>query len=185
VPADAIDVALANCGSVLGVPAPVEQTGQTTPFAPGDDGSIRAGVPWPSPRFTDNGNATVRDNLTGLIWLQNANCFGPQTWVQALTDANALASGSCGLTDGSVPGDWRLPNAKELGSLIDFSTAQHPTALPAGHPFSGVQSSFYWSSTTYAGFLGSAYIVGLGDGSTIIILKEGGAPHVWPVRGPE
>ena len=34
------------------------------------------GVAWPNPRFTDNGNGTVTDNLTGLIWLKNANCFG-------------------------------------------------------------------------------------------------------------
>jgi hypothetical protein len=74
VAADTINVALANCGPVSEAPAPVPQTGQTTPYAPGDDGSIRAGVPWPSPRFTDNGNGTVRDNLTGLIWLKNGSC---------------------------------------------------------------------------------------------------------------
>ena len=43
VPADAVDVALANCGPVSDAPAPVPQTGQTTSYAPGDDGAIQAG----------------------------------------------------------------------------------------------------------------------------------------------
>jgi hypothetical protein len=103
------------------VPAPVPQTGQTTSYAARDDGAIRAGVVLPSPRFTDNGDGTVRDNATGLIWLKNANCFGLRTWAQASMLANNLANGQCGLTDGSSAGDWRLPNIRELLSLVDFS----------------------------------------------------------------
>ena len=48
---------------------------------------------WPNPRFTDNSDGTVTDNLTGLIWLKDANCFGDRTWISALSDANGLASG--------------------------------------------------------------------------------------------
>ena len=51
----------------------VPQTGQTDYYAAGDDGALQKGVPWPTPRFTDNGNGTVTDNLTHLIWLKNAN----------------------------------------------------------------------------------------------------------------
>ena len=97
-------------------------------------------------RFTDNGDGTVTDNLTALIWLKNANCFGAKNWATALSDANALASGSCGLSDGSIAGGWRLPNGNELHSLIDL--AQSNPALPAGHPFTGVQVNLYWTSTT-------------------------------------
>ena len=39
----------------------------------GQDGEIQAGVAWPSPRFVDNGNETVTDNLTGIMWSKNAN----------------------------------------------------------------------------------------------------------------
>ncbi len=52
-------------------------TGQVTSYAAGDDGGFQAGEPWPSPRFIDNGDGTVTDQLTGLMWLQNANIFGP------------------------------------------------------------------------------------------------------------
>ena len=55
--------------------APVPKTGQTAPTTAGADGALRKGVAWPTPRFTDNKNGTVTDNLTGLIWIQNANIF--------------------------------------------------------------------------------------------------------------
>jgi len=158
----------------------VEVTGQTTSFADGDDGDIQAGVPFPTPRFTDNGDGTVKDNLTNLTWLKNANCFGFQTWAQALTNANTLANGSCGLTDGSVAGDWRLPNVKELQSLIDFSTFNPP--LPVGHPFLNVQSAAYWSSTSLGGITGGGWVVAMLTGGTDVSGKDN-ANRVWPVRG--
>jgi hypothetical protein len=63
----------------------------------------------------------VTDNMTGLIWLANANCFGLQTWPNAMAAANTLASGACSLTDGSVAGAWRLPNVREQQSLVDYN----------------------------------------------------------------
>jgi hypothetical protein len=169
-------------------PALVEVTGQTTSFADGDDGDIEAGVPFPTPRFTDKGNGTVKDNLTNLTWLKNANCFGAQTWVNALSAANNLADDpastttDCGLSDGSLAGDWRLANVKELQSLIDFGNFN--PALPTGHPFSGVQSSDYWSSTSLAVRPDVAWIVILNDGVTFFDRKDG-TILVWPVRGGE
>ncbi len=58
-----------------GPPAPVPKTGQVTTYAVGDDGDHMAGIAAPSPRFTDNGNGTVTDNLTGLVWLKDGNCI--------------------------------------------------------------------------------------------------------------
>jgi len=59
------------------------------PVRQGLDGDIHAGVPIPSPRFTDNLNGTITDNL----WLKNANCFRAQSWANALHAANTLTSG--------------------------------------------------------------------------------------------
>ena len=131
----------------------VLKTGQTTSYATGDDGDFQAGVPVPNPRFTDNGDGTVTDNLTELTWPKDLNCVGGntvQTWANALAAANALADGNvaCGLTDGSVAGDWRLPKRNELSSLLDLGTFNPP--LPAGHPFINFVANFYWSSTTNA-----------------------------------
>ena len=161
--------------------APVAKTGQTTSYAAGDDGDLQKGVAWPNPRFTDNGDGTVTDNLTGLIWLKIANCDGLTNWADALTYCANLASGSCGLTDGSVAGEWRLPNAKEMQSLIDFGY-DNP-ALPSGHPFTGVQSNYYWSGSTYAGITGRAWVVGVFHGAVDSGGKSANVADVWPVRG--
>jgi hypothetical protein len=145
----------------------------------GQDGEYQVGVSV-GPRFTDNGDGTVTDNLTSLIWLQDADCFGQREWTNALSDANGLADGSCSLTDGSVAGDWRLPNVKELQSLIDFG--QYLPALPAGHPFSGVQSGGYWSSTSRVYNPGYAWGVYLSYGYVNGYYKTN-TNFVWPVRG--
>ena len=159
----------------------VPKTGQTTSYATGDDGDLQKGVEWPVPRFTDNGDGTVTDNLTGLIWLQNADCFNRRNWSQAFTAANTLNSGECGLNDGSGEGAWRLPNVKELQSLIDFGALN--LALPSGHLFFGVQSSDYWSSTTIAYSTSRAWYVNMRHGTVDDGDKANGTYFVWPVRG--
>jgi len=166
---------------LIGLRAPVPKTGQTTSYRPGDDGHLEKGVAWPTPRFTDNGDGTVTDNLTGLIWLKNANCFGTRTWTQALSDAHTLNSGECGLSDGSSAGEWRLPNVRELQSLIDYG--RWDPALPSGHPFTGVQSNFYWSSTTVAYDASYAWYVYLVVGFGSSVGFKANSFYVWPVRG--
>jgi hypothetical protein len=156
------------------------RTGQTTSYAPGDDGGLQKGVAWPSPRFTDNDDGTVTDNLTGLVWLKNANCFGTRTWADALRDANNLASGSCGLTDGSTVGQWRLPNVNELESLVHAGQADIATWLNT-QGFSNVEPKPYWSSTTYARDTGYAWYVYMWDG-IVYASDKSTSLSVWPVR---
>ena len=147
----------------------------------GQDGEIRTGVSWPSPRFTDHGDGTVTDNLTGLTWTKNTNLPGEsKTWQEAL---NYVAGMNAGTYQNFGYTDWRLPNRKELFSLFDHS--QYNPALPFGYPFTNVQSIPYWSSTTYyndAGATNNAWIVsleGLGNGG----IYKSQPYYVWPVRG--
>jgi hypothetical protein len=144
----------------------------------GQDGEYQAGVTWPSPRFTDNGNETVTDNLTGLMWTKSANLPGSaKTWQQALNYVKGMNAGtysSFGYTD------WRLPNRKELYSLIDFS--RNNPVLPAGHPFTNVQADFYWTSTTIADIPYIAWSIYMEGGFVDDILKSNNI-YVWPVRG--
>jgi Protein of unknown function (DUF1566) len=169
--------------------ARVPQTGQTTSYAPGDDGAIQAGVELPTPRFMDRHDGTVRDNLTGLIWLKQTNCLVGMMWAQALTAATTLASGSCGLTDHSQAGDWRLPNVNELHSLINrgffypaLSNAAGTAPWTEGDAFSGNLVAYaFWSSTTslrgdYAWSLEPA------TGRIDEVAKDAHF-SVWPVRG--
>jgi hypothetical protein len=154
-----------------------------------EDGTTRRGVAWPNPRFTDNANGTVTDNLTGLIWLTNANAGGAKTWDAARTYCASLAHGTAGLSDDSTAGQWRLPSVRELRSLISlqYSVPALPNAAgtdkwTAGNPFSSVQSNDYWSSTSSAGNTGNAWIVNFGDGDVYAYAKTG-TGYVWPVRG--
>jgi len=174
-----------------GKSASVPKTGQTASYAAGDDGALKKGVAWPTPRFTDNKNGTVTDNLTRLIWMKNANVFNWYTWADALTAANGLKSGDAGtgLTDGSKAGDWRLPNIKELQSLVDYGwfSPSLPNTLGTGkwaegNPFQGVQSLPYWSSTTYPGSPNVAWCAFFEDGSALYTDKSYYS-SVWCVRG--
>jgi len=179
--------------------APVPQTGQTECYMPdrtsipcedtGQDGEYRHGVPWPNPRFNDNLDGTVTDYLTGLIWLKDAYCFGIGNWSRALSESNGLEDGECGLTDGSSPGDWRLPNRKELFSLTHdeyYGNALPDTAgtgqWSEGDPFNNVRYSYYWSSTTYANDTLYAWYVNMYYGYVDPDTK-GSSHYVWPVRG--
>ena len=176
-----------QCWNTAGTLIPCAGTGQDGQHQAGIEPAVAAmygsgyNTPaWTGVRFTDNGDGTVTDNLPALIWLKNANCFGTRLWATALSDANALASGSCGLSDGSIAGAWRLPNANELHSLIDL--AQSNPALPAGHPFTGVQSNLYGTSTTVDYHTSGAVVVGLSDGA-LVGAEKAGTIFVWPVRG--
>ena len=177
------------------VPAAILITGQTLCYdaggglidcpGSGQDGTWHKGVVV-DPRFTNNLNGTVTDNATGLIWLKNANCFGPQAWSTALLLANTMGNGACSLSDGSSGGQWRLPNVKELQSLIDYSSFG-PT-LPAGHPFINVRSvppqeaSWYWSSTNVAINTAFAWVVNLYEAS-VYQGDKNNPYYIWPVRG--
>jgi hypothetical protein len=123
----------------------------------------------------------VTDNLTGLIWTKAADCDVMVTWNNALSYCNTLAAGTCGLSDGSSAGAWRLPNVRELQSLIDYGNLD--PALPTGHPFTNVQGDdWYWSSTTYGLGTDSVWNVFFTWGYLGLDYKVN-ARAVWCVRG--
>ena len=98
------------------------------------------GTPWPEPRFTDNSDGTVTDNMTGLMWVRDgAIILGYRyDWDGVLVFCNNL----------NLAGydDWRMPNVREMQSLVDYEMLC--PALPAGHPFEGMNGR-YWTSTTW------------------------------------
>ena len=157
----------------------VVKTGQNTSYGDRDDGELESGVSWPDPRFTDNLDGTISDNLTQLIWDKNANRFGKRTWAQALCDCNNLADNDDDLNDRSVPNDWRLANVNELQSLLD--RGQYKPALPEGHPFSGVKSDRYWTSTTFTNVLTRVWEVDLSNGE-VGSIKKNKRMYFWCVR---
>lgn len=163
----------------------------------GQDGDLQLGVTWPNPRFTKNADGTVTDNLTALVWLEDANCAnGATNWSSALSFANTLFDGStghnggdCGLSDGSVAGQWRLPHLHELHTLVHYELvfpAVPDTAgtgqWSEGDPFSDVVSDYYWTSTTVAASNDTAWEVLISSGNISGSIKTDVTNYVWLVR---
>lgn|SRR5262249_7197257 len=131
--------------------------------------------PCNSNRFTCvMGGAAVRDNETGLVWEREPSTT-TATWVQARLDCVFRIVGGRKA--------WRVPSFAELSSLIDPSVASPGPTLPAGHPFTNVQtSSSYWSATSDASFPADAWFVNFFSGNTALDAKSG-VFFVWCVRG--
>lgn len=181
--------------AATGSSAPVEDTGQQRCWDQaaveipctdtGQDAESQAGVDWPTPRFTTNPDGTVTDNLTDLVWLQDADCFGQVNWqgaLDAVMDLNDGLTTCVNYTAGTFD-DWRLANIKELLSLVDYD--ETGPALHSSHPFLNVQLHFYWSSTTLRANPGvRAWGVFMDGGSGAFVEKVVATDRfAWAVRG--
>lgn len=154
--------------------AGVLKTGQSTSYAAGDDGDLQRGIRWPEPRFVDHGDGTVTDKVTGLMWTKDAQrLLRKVNWYDALKACNDLVLAG--------HDNWRLPNVREMVSLIDYGA--YDPALPSGHPFTNIQlSDPYWSSTTSVPHVAQAWSVGMVNGSVRRYNKTSNTYHIWPVR---
>ena len=155
--------------------------------------------------FVENGDGTITDGATGLMW-QEADSVYPMTWEEALAYAENLELGG--------HSDWRLPDAKELQSIVDYTRSPDTTGSAAIDPLFGctvitneagaTDYPFYWSSTTHANWTATpgsaaAYVAfgrGLGymNGSWVDVHGAGcqrsdpksGDPADYPYgRGPQ
>jgi hypothetical protein len=169
--------------TLVGERARVPKTGQSESYGGGDDGDLEKGVNWPDPRFTDNGDGTVTDHLTGLMWLQDVHCMPIADWAPALanigTDLNSGDDFDCYNYTAGTYDDWRMPNRWELESLLDLG--EYNRALPDGHPFYSVTGTF-WTSTPYAPDTDQVWIVDSFDGA-VELRSTGLGQFSWPVRG--
>jgi sugar lactone lactonase YvrE len=167
-----------------------------------DDGAVRAGREL---RYIDNGDGTMRDRTTGLMWEKKCDCPGDlhhyhreHHW----SDGDALtiwdwldAVNSEGGTGFAGHRDWRIPNVKELHSLVDYErfNPAAPAAFDAAACGLGctdlgkvtcscTESNAYWTSTTFAEDSTLAFTVGFNIGLIGEISKQAGLP-VRAVRG--
>ncbi len=128
------------------------KTGQVTEYEVGDDGTYQAGW-WKGKTVADNktrlivktisGDDVVLDRATGLMWPRVGTALGCNNgvsiaWADGITYLEALDF--AGFTD------WRMPNVRELMSMIDYKLYVPAAPEP---PFINTTDSEYWSSTTY------------------------------------
>ena len=134
-------------GRIKGYPRDMGPGGPMTQFVRCVRGNTDYGVN----NFVDNGDGTVTDLATGLMWKQDDSGVG-YNWEAALAYAESL----------SFAGheDWRLPNAKELQSIVDYTRSPSTSGSAAIDPVLNATAitdegdetnyPFYWSSTTHA-----------------------------------
>jgi len=112
---------------------------------------VRGNTTYGTNQLVDNGNGTITDNATGLMWMQNDNGTGV-LWKDALSYAENLTYAEYS--------DWRLPDTKELQSIVDYTRSPATSSSAAINPmFNCTQITneggaadypWYWSSTTFS-----------------------------------
>ena len=141
--------------------------------------AVRGGVAESSSRFIDNGNGTVTDTQNCLTWQKKAidinsdgtlDASDKVTWEQALAAAENLVSGG--------HDDWRLPNRKELQSLMDYSRSGF--FMDTGF-FPEFSEPYYWSDTT-ATYASQAWIVSFNRAYGVYATSKTSIFYVLAVR---
>lgn len=145
-----------------------DQTGKVIDHTgTGQDGDLQVGTVWPLYRFNNNGDGTITDTLTGLMWLMDGGCLGKMSWQAAMEVGNNINSDAEGKKCTSLTAtyeDWTLPEIWQLESLFNGQEAVVSDWLNY-QGFSDVQSSGYWSGTSGLN-LYSAWVFRLDSGET-------------------
>lgn len=115
----------------------------------------------------NNNDGTITDGK--LVWLKDANCFGKHSWYDMVDRVRSLSSGSCGLSDKSSAGQWRLPTTTEMLDRYRDKTG-----------FKSVKE-YYWTSSELSSVPDKAYLMDVLRGYGAVYPKTE-KYYVWPVR---
>ena len=144
-------------GNVISCPAPGQPLAQ--------DGSYNINPL----SYTDNGNGTVTDNNTGLIWQQedDGNIYN---WYVASgtydTTYNPTSQDVCGSLNLGDHSDWRLPAKKELMTIVAYGIPYPGPAIDTTY-FPNTKLAVYWSSSSRASYPNGAWCAWFDDGSVV------------------
>jgi len=151
---------------------------------PGQDGFYQKGCPQEG-RFVDNGDGTVTDNCTGLVWQKDTADVNGDGQIIYEWDGGDLITWQaalkyCESLEFAGHDDWRLPNVRELQSIVDYGRWN-----PSIDPVFGAESGWYWSSSTGVGNPGYAWYVNFGGGNVGLDSADvhGSRNFVRAVRG--
>ena len=152
------------------------KTGQTVVYRTGDDGTYKKGKPLTGARYTDPGNGTIQDNGTGLMWPKDGNGAACNNgtgiaWNGAIDFCEALNFA------GHL--DWRMPNIKELHTLLNYERTTPMIGEAADEaPFVNTFAGYYWSSTTVQADITKAWYISFADAAA----GKGGISTAYKVR---
>ncbi|WP_435685536.1 DUF1566 domain-containing protein [Polaribacter sp.] len=140
---------------------------------------VRGNMDYGKNNFIDNGDGTISDTATGLMWQKSDNGIG-MDWKTSLSYSENLELANYS--------DWRLPNAKELQSIVDYSRSPQTTNSPAINPIfettaindpnnNSGQYPYFWTGTTHLDgvtpYSGAVYIAfGEGQGKMEGVLMD-------------
>jgi len=140
---------------------------------------VRGNMDYGKNNFIDNGDGTISDTATGLMWQKSDNGIG-MDWKTSLSYSENLELANYS--------DWRLPNAKELQSIVDYSRSPQTTNSPAIDPIfettaindpnnNSGQYPYFWTGTTHLDgvtpYSGAVYIAfGEGQGKMEGVLMD-------------
>lgn len=128
------------------------------------DGELQRGLEWPEPRFLVNGDGTITDRLTGLMWLLDGGCLGQVTWPFSRAKIGELNNGEVNCHDYTADySDWFLPDIKQVSLLINAEEASNRNYLYL-NGFSNLDSTVYWSATQYVN-VQNAWTVNIENGA--------------------
>jgi len=135
----------------------------------GQDGAVTIGCPGEG-RFADNGDGTVTDTCTGLMWQKDTADVNEDEQLTPLGDTLAWCDAASYCENLSFAGhdDWRLPNVRELQTIADYGRF-NPSIDPA---FTALPE-FYWTSTSYQEAPDAAWGMGFNVGYVGIRVKLG------------
>ena len=185
-----------NCelGGGVAVTAQPVQTGQTSCYdtagaaidcaATGQDGETQSGA---THSFVDNGDGTITDQVTGLMWEKHSSDGSLHDAANTYSFADAVAVKIAALNSEPFAGhaDWRLPNRNELATLINFGTlspATYPEFKTTCDPGCTVTdcnctgTTVYWTSTSHHNTPDYAWYVNFSQGDFAIMQKVPGNP---------
>lgn len=156
----------------------------------GHDGDVQAGA---TLSFTDNGNGTITDDETGLMWEKKSDDGSIHDWDALHLWDQAFSGHVKGLNDATFAGytDWRVPNVKELQSIVNYQNSNPSvssafnTGCTAGCTVttcSCTKASWYWSSTSLVNDTETAWYMSYSVGD-VSVRGKGDILYVRAVRG--
>lgn len=137
---------------------------------------VRGNADYGKNNFTDNEDGTISDFASSLMWQQTDSKKGMNweealAWVEEMNEENYLGHN-----------DWRLPNAKELHSILDYSNSPQSNGKPAINPMFEIRKikdesnsdnyPFFWSSTTLVGQRGGQQAIYICFGEALGFMKD-------------